>query len=708
MRDLLRRSVVLSLLVLTALSGTGKFSSSSRTSARVTQDTLPRTAAGVYAKIFIDQAVSRYTGPPENIHSCLKQMYEDLLANPAISGLTIGEHWDKIQLTDSVYPDGYDFSYLDDAFQAAHDQGKKIRLIITPGFDTPKWLMDKLPECVFVNGKLQAPCGKQQFYKFPEEQRADSDMLPLPWDPTYKVAPGDPTYKSAWYDFLRGLNAKYSADTAFVSIAVAGPVAASDEMILPTSLNDKHIQPSGLSVDKTWEELITKSSPRGVDYAKSDQVFVDEWNYAIDQYEQIFHGLTIFLGPDGGRDFPEFKGGIIPPLDNTTWQGKDCYTTTTPISCGAKTAILTHFLAATGDNLRATQIGGLRASSQTTDGNIGLPGVKLLTSLKPSPTPPPVILGGAAFDHPVSEPNQTQFMGCPIAKKKGGCTTTFTVEEAAENVLAVFFDKTHFSDYYQGVQAKPVSKGNEPIHYLDVPYDDVQYAEMHPCPVTTSTTLGDKSLQDLLLDASHDLLSMPDGPTATRSNTCVRSTDNVPPVTTAALSGAIGSNGWFNGPTIINFTASDVGAGVAETEYSLDNGTSWAPITCGELYLGTDGIFDVLYRSTDLANNIEPPKSVRVLLDSTAPVTTATTHTVRGKTGPISVVVSLGASDNLSGVARTEYSFDNGSHWTTGTSIALNESGTYTILFRSIDVAGNVEKRNSIQLNVNVNPPTQR
>ena len=72
----------------------------------------------------------------------------------------------------------------------------------------------------------------------------------MPWDPTYKVAPGDPTYKSAWYDFLRGLNAKYSADTAFVSIAVAGPVAASDEMIPPTSLNDKHIQPSGLSVDK--------------------------------------------------------------------------------------------------------------------------------------------------------------------------------------------------------------------------------------------------------------------------------------------------------------------------------------------------------------------------------------------------------------------------------------------------------------------------
>src|ERR1051326_9124917 len=154
MRDFLKRFFIITLLFLLVLSGANRLSSSTLTSARVMQDTLPRTAAGVYAKVFIDQAVSRYTGPPENIHSCLKQMYEDLLANPAISGLTIGEHWDKIQLTDSVYPDGYDFSYLDDAFQAAHDHpGKSIRLIITPGFDTPKWLLDKLPECVFVNGK---------------------------------------------------------------------------------------------------------------------------------------------------------------------------------------------------------------------------------------------------------------------------------------------------------------------------------------------------------------------------------------------------------------------------------------------------------------------------------------------------------------------------------------------------------------------------
>ena len=29
----------------------------------------------------------------------------------------------------------------------------------------------------------------------------------------------------------------------------------------------------------------------------SDQIFIDAWNVAIEQYETAFSGLTIFLGP---------------------------------------------------------------------------------------------------------------------------------------------------------------------------------------------------------------------------------------------------------------------------------------------------------------------------------------------------------------------------------------------------------------------------
>jgi hypothetical protein len=66
------------------------------------------------------------------------------------------------------------------------------------------------------------------------------------------------------------------------------------------------------------------------------------------------------------------------------------------------------------------------------------------------------------------------------------------------------------------------------------------------------------------------------------------------------------------------------------------------------------------------------------------------------------VVVVFAASDNLSGVARTEYSLDHGAHWQTGPAFPITEDGLYTVLFRSIDVAGNIEKLNSIKLNVKI------
>ncbi|HYX30644.1 MAG TPA: hypothetical protein VE863_19060 [Pyrinomonadaceae bacterium] len=660
----------------------------------------PRQPAGVYAKVRLNEAVASYTGPPENIHDCLRQLYRDLLSNPAIQGLTIGAAWDKIQTSDATYPDGYDFSYLDDAFMEAHNANppKSVQLIITPGFDTPKWLLDQLPDCVWKNKVVQGPCGKQQWYKVPEESRSDSDRLPLPWDSKYK---------KKWYAFLEGLNTKYAADPAFVAVAVAGPVAGSDEMILPTSGNDKHIQPSGLKVNDTWSALIANSFPNGRYDPYSDQVFVDQWNDAIDHYEKIFQGVTVFLGPDAGGDFPEFPPSIVlpPPVDPTSWQAIDCQKTTTPMSCAAKTAILTHFLAATNSyglaTGKATQVGGMKASSPTDTGNIGVPGVKLLTSLAPTPTPLPTpILGGAAFDLPVSDVKFTQSVGCSLKP-----CPTLSPEEAAANVLAVFFDQTPFAKTFEGVQGKIVKKGQEPIHYLDVPHVDVQYAEAHPCPATPSAVLGYKSFMDQINDASYALLTMSNRPVPSsllppRASTCVHPGQDVtPPQTTAVASGPTGNNGWFTGPVVVDFTATDNASAIAETDYSLDGGTKWTPIICDNLYVTSDAIYDILYRSIDGANNEETPNSIHFKIDSTAPITTVSTRYVKVRGMTTSVLLTLTAFDNLSGVAKTEYSKDNGVTWIAGNGLALTTSGTYTILYRSIDVAGNMEQIKSITVN---------
>src|SRR5438552_2017654 len=107
MRDLLRRSILLSLLLSLALFSAGKFSSSGRTSARVIDDTLPRAPAGVYAHADIELLKKQFAGA-QDLRKTLREFYKELLSNPAISGLTIGAHWDHLQPGPN-FPDGYDF-----------------------------------------------------------------------------------------------------------------------------------------------------------------------------------------------------------------------------------------------------------------------------------------------------------------------------------------------------------------------------------------------------------------------------------------------------------------------------------------------------------------------------------------------------------------------------------------------------------------------
>jgi hypothetical protein len=734
MRDLLRRSLVLSLLVLLALSGAGKSSSSSLTAARVAPDSLPREPIGVYAKADIETVMARdkaikncASSPGCDIHLKFREFYARLLDNPGISGLTVAQHWDHIQTA----PDVYDFSFLDDAFAVANDKQKPVALIITPGVVSPKWLLDEIPDCTstttgFLGDDVPLNCGKQAFEGFPEEIRDDGNKeIPLPWN-LHKGGlnngqDNQPSkYQQAWEDFLRHLNDKYKDNPAFVAIAVAGPICASNEMILPTSENDTKQQPSGLSVDETWRRLILHSFSKDdrLDRytANPDQAFVDAWKQAIDTYESIFSGITLTLSPDGGKDLPEFDFTrkdveAIVPQEVAPLYLQDCSRTptpltTTPLSCESKTEVIWYFMNATCTtslscvNGKATRVGGLVASSNDSLGNIGIAGVKLVSSWPPPPSPP--LLGGAEFDTPVSGKNELR-TGCPDYSKTNtnpDTCSSLTVEEAANNVMAVFFNHTPAAPYFQGTVADAEKRiyGAAPIHYLEVPYKDVEYANTHQCISQESPTLGYMTLTQLLENASHDLFGIANGTLPMCEDEPLSDCDTTPPVTTAILPAPTGSNGWYQGPVTINFVASDDLSGVFSTELSLDGQQTWQPLACGGLTLNDDGIHKIFARSTDLANHQETPILTTVKIDSTAPVTTAKTQTIRG----FSVVVLFTASDNLSGVARTEYSLDNGSHWKTGTTLVLTENGMYTVLFRSIDVAGNIEKRNSIKVNVNL------
>ncbi len=488
-----------------------------------------RPVIGVQAKVDVETALAGYPGSSPTaaqLHSYFQSLVSGLVTNPAVSGLTVGQHWDNLQPSSTTY----DWSYLDGAFAAAAATNTPVRLIITPGFNSPPWLLNEIPSCdpLFTKGSAPSNCGVVTFAGAPEPTNSDGDVLPLPWNSVYQTA---------WTNFLNALNSRYQSNSLFVAIAVAGPVGGSDEIIYPTSVNDTAAQPSGLTVDATWAALIQNAFPSTAAYRNTDQVFIDQWKQTIDTYENIFSGITLFLSPDAGNDLPEFSQNVTPHPDNTlfTQDCSDAVQKNDLMSCEAKTEILSYFVSVNGSNGKATEVGGMVASSPETPGDIGIPGVKILTALSPAPAIP--FSGGAQFDYPVSSKN-IQEVGCPTPN--AGCPG-LTPEVAAYNVLSVLFYGTPAAAFYGGVV------GAAPIQYVEVSYTDIKYASANPCPAAPSALLGSMSLQDLLNRANRDLFAIANQTKTLPPPTCV-STVPAPSITLVANaeggSATIAANTW--------------------------------------------------------------------------------------------------------------------------------------------------------------------
>lgn len=137
----------------------------------------------------------------------------------------------------------------------------------------------------------------------------------------------------------------------------------------------------------------------------------------------------------------------------------------------------------------------------------------------------------------------------------------------------------------------------------------------------------------------------------------ITTTDTTPPVTAASVAGPLGLYNWYTGPTTVSFTATDDLSGVATTEYSLDNGATWTTGT--SVSLTKSAIYNILYRSIDVDENVETPKSITVNLDSKAPAITesASPSIIYDNVRVVSVTVSGTINDNLSGVDPTTAQF---------------------------------------------------
>ena len=133
---------------------------------------------------------------------CIHKLFEDLFKNPVISGLTVGERWDNIQVSShglsslhqlrACYLDQYGLGLpgrrVQRSQRARQDRGTdhySRRGYAALGFGAIPILRRTLSSLYSSRG---IDCGKVTIEHFQQEQRADSHILPLPWNEVYQVS----------------------------------------------------------------------------------------------------------------------------------------------------------------------------------------------------------------------------------------------------------------------------------------------------------------------------------------------------------------------------------------------------------------------------------------------------------------------------------------------------------------------------------------
>jgi hypothetical protein len=162
--------------------------------------------------------------------------------------------------------------------------------------------------------------------------------------------------------------------------------------------------------------------------------------------------------------------------------------------------------------------------------------------------------------------------------------------------------------------------------------------------------------------------------------------------TAPSLSGtpttAANSKGWYKGDVTIAWACGDDRSGV---------------LTCpADSSITGEGVGLTSTRTVDdRAGNSTTKASTAVKIDTTAPSTTSDAPVPWQKTG---VSVTLSPNDNLSGVDATYYTVDSGTQQS-GTTILLGE-GVHTLMFWSVDNAGDIEAANTVTVRIDLTDPT--
>lgn len=167
--------------------------------------------------------------------------------------------------------------------------------------------------------------------------------------------------------------------------------------------------------------------------------------------------------------------------------------------------------------------------------------------------------------------------------------------------------------------------------------------------------------------------------------------DTTAPTLSGAPTTSPNGNGWYSGDVSIHWTAADPESGIPTPPANTTITGEGTGLTSSTTVKNGAGL------STTATS------SPAVKIDRTAPAT--------GISGTSNnwvndnVTVTLAATDNLSGIANTQYTVDGGATQS-GSSFTLSAEGDHTVTFRSTDKAGNTEAVQTAHVKIDRTAPT--
>lgn len=155
--------------------------------------------------------------------------------------------------------------------------------------------------------------------------------------------------------------------------------------------------------------------------------------------------------------------------------------------------------------------------------------------------------------------------------------------------------------------------------------------------------------------------------------------DTTAPTTTAALSGTLGSGGWYRSAVTVTLCATDPDSNVHSTSYRVDGGTTQT--YAGPFTVSGDGGHTVKFWSVDCSGNTEVAASHSFGIDTRSPAVSESASLARLRGKPVATV-SGKIGDALSGLDPSTATYavsDQYGQITPGGPLTLDGDGTYSL-----------------------------